>query len=113
MSRDVIATYLEADVRCYHCGHSSGILRRPCAAPRAPTLFRDHAGSIRVIVKCLTDLRCARCRGPVYADAPEVRYGYAPVDPEHAHSRRGRPPRWRVEQRMAEPRPSRSSCTRS
>jgi hypothetical protein len=76
VNRAASATYLEAVVCCHHCGSSSGVLRRNCGTPRAPILFHQHSGGTRIIQR-MTDLRCSRCRGPVYADTVELRH----VDP--------------------------------
>jgi hypothetical protein len=65
------------------------------------TVFLDHARGARSVVGRLTDLRCARCHGPVYADPFETRQQYRPVL-ELERPRRGRPPRWLVEQHLAE-----------
>ena len=73
MRRDPIASYLEADLSCYHCGDTVGLLRRPYGVPGAPTLYLDPARGVRAVVKCLADLRCARCRGPVYPSSIETR----------------------------------------
>ena len=100
MSRDVIATYLEAEVYCYHCGHGSGVLRRDRSTPGAPMLYSEHTGGTR-IVRRMTDLRCGHCKGPVYADAFEVRHVYRRLDPKIDRPRRGRPPKWPVEQQPA------------
>ena len=35
MSRYAVASYLEAEVKCYHCGHTSGVLRRMQSSPNA------------------------------------------------------------------------------
>ena len=100
MSRDAIATYLEADVYCYRCGHGSGVLRCDRSTPGAPMLYSEQTGDTR-IVRRMTDLRCSHCQGPVYADAFEVRHVYARLVSEIDRPRRGRPPKRPVEQQPA------------
>ena len=73
MRRDSIAGYLEADISCFHCGDTVGLIRRAHGVPGAPTLYLDPARGVRGIVKRLTDLHCARCRGPVYPSTLELR----------------------------------------
>jgi hypothetical protein len=100
MSRDAVATYLEAEVCCYHCGYGSGVLRCARSTPGAPMLYSEHAGGTR-IVRRVTELRCSHCKGPVYADTFEVRHVYARLVSEIDRPRRGRPPKRPVEQQPA------------
>ena len=102
MNRDAIASFLEAEVKCYHCGHSSGILRRQRGVPNAPTVFLGKQDSPPIAVRNLTALRCSRCRGSVYTDEFDVRYLYPKVDFLADQPRRGRPPKKLVELRRAE-----------
>jgi hypothetical protein len=102
MSRYAVSSYLEAEVKCYHCGHTSGVLRRPQGAQPAPTIFQNSDGGPAIIVKSLTDLRCARCQGSVFTDDFDVRYVYPKVDfLDEDRPRRGRPPKRLVELRRA------------
>jgi hypothetical protein len=93
MSRDVIASYLEAEVRCYHCGRSFGLLRRACDGTLGPTTLLTHHGGAPAAMRRLTDLRCASCHGPVYAEPFEVRHEFS-IAPVVRGQRRGRPVRW-------------------
>jgi hypothetical protein len=101
MNGDAVATYLEAEVKCYHCGHISGVLRRAQGPAGAPTVFQSSDRGPVSIVKGLTDLRCARCQGSVYTDEFDIRYVYPKVDflEEDEKPRRGRPPKRLVELR--------------
>ena len=102
MSRYAIASYLEADVKCYHCGHTSGVLRRDQDTPRAATTFQSADGGPAVVVRSLTDLHCSRCGGSVFTDEFDVRYVYPKVDFLDERPRRGRPPKRLVELRRAQ-----------
>lgn len=97
-----IASYLEAEVRCYHCGHTSGVIRRPRGAPGSPTTYQTNGAGTSVPVRSLTEIRCARCQGSVYTDEFEVRYIYPKIDfLDDDRPRRGRPPKRLVELRRA------------
>jgi hypothetical protein len=102
MSRYAISSYLEAEVRCFHCGHTSGVIRRDQGEPRARTYFHPADGAQATEVTSLTQLRCARCAGSVFTDELETRYVYPKVDfLDDDRPRRGRPPKRLVELRRA------------
>ena len=100
MSRSAIVSYREAEVKCLHCGCTAGLLRQRHGVPGAPATFQDGRGSPLRAIKNLTDLRCARCGGSVYTDEYELRYIYPKLD-DVDRPRRGRPPKWLVEERRA------------
>lgn len=102
MSQQALASYYEAEVRCYHCGHTSGVVRRDRSGPGAVMMYQAGSVGEPVPVRGLTDLRCARCHGSVYTDEFEVRYVYPKVDFFEDRPRRGRPPKRLVEMRRAE-----------
>ena len=92
MSGDPISScYLEADISCYHCGDTVGLLRRVNGTPGAPMIFLDRAHGGQSVVRRLTDLRCARCRGPLYPSAVELRRDDGAVDLQYERPRPGRP----------------------
>jgi hypothetical protein len=100
MSRYAISSYLEAEVHCYHCGHTSGVIRREQGDPGAKTFFHAADGGDPIEVRTLTTLRCARCHGSVFTDEFEVRYVYPKIDfLDDDRPRRGRPPKRLVELR--------------
>ena len=102
MSRYAIGSYLEAEVHCFHCGHTSGVIRRDQGTPRAQPYFHPAEGAEPVAINSLTALRCARCAGSVYTDEFEVRYVYPQVEFfDEDRPRRGRPPKRLVELRRA------------
>jgi hypothetical protein len=85
-----IVKYLEADVRCYHCGQSVGVLRRATGSSAAVRAFRRHADGAWIVVRALTSLRCDRCAGPLYAEQIVEQYLYRP-DLDQDRPRPGRP----------------------
>lgn len=99
MSRYAVASYLEAEVKCYHCGHTAGVIRKAQGVPNAPVVFHANDGSEPAPIKSLTELRCARCGGSVYTDEFDVRYVYPKVDFLEDRPRRGRPPKRLVQMR--------------
>ena len=100
MNRSAIVRYREAEVKCLHCGSTAGLLRQRHEVPGARALFQDSRGGTPEVIKRLTDLRCAHCGGSVYTDAYELRYIYPKLD-DVDRPRRGRPPKWLVEERRA------------
>ena len=100
MSRLLIASYREAEVKCFHCGCDAGLLRQEQGVPGAPTEFQDVRGGPPRTIKSLASVRCARCGGSLYTEEFEVRHVYPQLD-EVDRPRRGRPPKWLVEARRA------------
>ena len=95
-----IRTYMLADLKCYMCGASAGSIERErgSAAPRVALQRGGHVGSIGAWET--SRLRCPRCGGSVYVDQVEiVDRRIEPVEWEEEGPRRGRPPKWLVEQR--------------
>jgi hypothetical protein len=102
MNSTAVATYLEAEVHCFHCGHISGHLRRDQGPAGGPTAFLPADGTPTRVVRSLTEIRCARCQGSVFTDDFETRYVYPKVDFFDEQPRRGRPPKRLVELRRAQ-----------
>jgi len=89
--RDGIRRFIEADVKCYHCGAIIGTLRREDGVSGATPVLRDRDGSTRLSISNLALVRCTKCGGPVFADELETVYEY-PVGAWAAdRPRRGRP----------------------
>jgi hypothetical protein len=67
-----------ADVRCYWCGHECGTVnsKTPINKPGAPIDFRAKNGEMAV-VRSIGEIRCTRCRGPVFADNPDKHRVYS------------------------------------
>jgi hypothetical protein len=66
-----------ADIRCYWCGCDCGTVssRKPINEPGEPIAYNPR-GAEAVVVRRLGEVRCPRCRGPVYAENPEKRRIY-------------------------------------
>lgn len=66
-----------ADVHCYWCGHDCGTVSssNPINEPGAPIAYHPRGGDVRE-VRRLGEVRCQRCRGPVFAENPEKRRIY-------------------------------------
>ena len=72
MSDRTLTQRVEVEVKCLHCGHAAGLLRRELGEPEAPTTFHQSAGSAPVAVGSLSALRCTRCAGSLYTDEYRV-----------------------------------------
>lgn len=59
---------IEADVKCYYCGHISGHVVGDADQPLHPKTFRPISGSEARNPKPGERLRCFRCGGPVFLD---------------------------------------------
>ena len=85
----VIRTFVLADLKCYLCGTLAGSLER-----------ERQRGVTSVGAWDTSRFRCPRCGGSVYVDQIEiVDRRVEPVEWEDEGPRRGRPPKWLVEQR--------------
>ena len=96
----IIRTYILADLKCYMCGATAGSIERERGST-ASTVSLERAGQVGMIGTSETSrLRCPRCGGSVYVDQVEiVDRRVEPVEWEDEGPRRGRPPKWLVEQR--------------
>lgn len=90
-----------AELTCYLCGASAGSLERERDKRQAGLSFKPAGGREAIPVTAIARLRCPRCGGGLYVDSVEiVDRRIEPLDWEDdAGPRRGRPPRWLVEQR--------------
>jgi hypothetical protein len=95
-----IRTYVLADLKCYMCGATAGQIERERGST-TPRVALERGGNVGMIAAWQTSrLRCPRCGGSVYVDQVEiVERRVEPVDWEDDGPRRGRPPKWLVEQR--------------
>jgi hypothetical protein len=95
-----IRTFLLADLKCYMCGAAVGSIERE-RGTTAPMVALQRGGQIGMIGSWETSrLRCQRCGGSVYVDQVEiVDRRVEPIEWEDEGPRRGRPPKWLVEQR--------------
>jgi hypothetical protein len=85
-----IVKYFEAEVRCYHCGETAGVLRRTAGSRAAVEAFRRQADGAWIVLRALTTLRCTRCAGPLFAEEVQERYRYR-RELDQDIPRRGRP----------------------
>jgi len=90
MAGNAMVKYFEADVRCYLCGRSAGVLRRAVGSRRARQAFRRHADGAWLVIRTLTSLRCPHCAGPLFAEEVQERAYYRP-ELDQDHPRLGRP----------------------
>ncbi len=95
-----IRTYLETDVKCYLCGHISGIARVERGVDGKAT-FVPAGSEVEQPIDRRANLRCLRCNGPTFFDEFELRHEYAKLDFLEDRPRRGRPPKRLVERRGA------------
>lgn len=66
-----------ADVRCYWCGHDCGTVSSRTPFNQLGTSIAYHPRATETMVlRALGEVRCSRCRGPVYAENPEKRRIY-------------------------------------
>jgi hypothetical protein len=89
MQQPIIRTFLLAELKCYMCGASAGS-------------FEHEQGNVRghMALQSVSRRRCQRCGGSLYVDQLEtVDRRFEPVEWEDEGPRRGRPPKWLVEQR--------------
>ncbi len=97
-----VRPYLEADVKCFHCGHISSVARVERGSQNPKTTFKPVDSSAEILMRNRSQLKCLRCGGPTFTDEFELRQEYAQVDFLEDRPRRGRPPKRLVERRLAE-----------
>lgn len=95
-----IRTFVLADLKCYMCGAAVGSIERERGS-NVPTVALQRGGQAGLIGAWeASRLRCPRCGGSVYVDQVEiVDRRVEPIEWEDDGPRRGRPPKWLVEQR--------------
>jgi hypothetical protein len=95
-----IRTFVLADLKCYLCGAAVGSIQRERGTTGGALAF-DRGGQVGLIGALeASRLRCQRCGGSVYVDQVEIiDRRIEPVEWEDEGPRRGRPPKWLVEQR--------------
>ena len=95
-----IRTFVLADLKCYMCGATAGSIEREQGSS-TPRVAVQRSGRVGSMASWQTArLRCPRCGGSLYVDQVEiVDRRTEPVEWEDDGPRRGRPPKWLVEQR--------------
>jgi hypothetical protein len=96
-----VRTFIEADVKCYHCGQISGVVRVDRGVANPTPTFIASGSDAETPIQHRAQLRCLRCNGPTYFDEFEQRQQYARIDFLEDRPRRGRPPKRLVERRGA------------
>lgn len=93
-----------ADLRCYLCAETCGVLEAPPAATMPPVARFSATGGSLPRMLAWSALRCPRCRsGSLFLDeAAIVVRRFERVDWTLDQPRRGRPPRWLVALRARE-----------
>lgn len=97
----IIRRFVLADLKCYLCGATAGSIERErsSTAPQVGAI-RQGGGASSVGLWDTSRVRCPRCGGSVYVDQVEiVDRRVEPLEWEDEGPRRGRPPKWLVEQR--------------
>ncbi|MGQ9677462.1 MAG: hypothetical protein ACUVX1_17510 [Chloroflexota bacterium] len=64
---------IEADIKCYYCGHISGHVVGDADQPLHPKTFQPISCSSGYLPKPKERPRCQRCGGPVFLDDITVR----------------------------------------
>ena len=87
-----IRKFMEADVKCYHCGHVSGALRVDHGVPNAVPLFKPAGETLETPVQRGGVIRCSRCNGSTFYDEFDVREEIVRIERlDEPVERRGRP----------------------
>jgi hypothetical protein len=87
--KPIVHTFVKADLKCYLCGSI------------AASVQWEH-GSVeeRLAIRACHQRRCARCGGALFLDeVGQFSKREEVVDWRQEEPRRGRPPKWLVEQR--------------
>lgn len=100
MTQPIIRTFVLADLKCYMCGATAGSIQRE-RGDASSRVAIERGGKLGIIGAWeASRLRCPRCGGSVYIDQVEiVDRRTEPVEWDDEGPRRGRPPKWLVEQR--------------
>jgi hypothetical protein len=100
MQQPIIRTYVLADLKCYLCGASAGCIEREQGSTSGRVAIQRAGTTSTIGIWNTSKLRCPRCGGSVYVDQVEfVDRRFEPLEWEDEGPRRGRPPKWLVEQR--------------
>jgi ribosomal protein L37E len=98
---DTARVYLEAEVKCYLCGHSSGRVRKDRGENGTRLSFVRSGADVEQPIGGKTQIHCARCGGPTYFDEFELKTLWKKVDFLEDRPRRGRPPKILAQRRGA------------
>lgn len=91
-------TYV-AELQCFLCGTPAGAFESDRKPLPAHGVWRPSSGAARRVADW-RQLRCARCGGALYAESIEaVVHADEAEDLQREVPRRGRPPKWLIEER--------------
>ncbi len=105
MPEPTVQTVYQADLACLLCGAPIGTVESAQAQIPPRVSMRRPGEGTPVVVDDWRRLRCDRCGGAAIVEESRAVERYLePPDPDEGRPRRGRPPKWLVEQRLAEQR---------
>ena len=89
-----------AELQCFLCGSAAGTIETD-RKPLPPSgVWHPAGGGPRHRVADWRQLRCSRCGGALFAESVEAIVHHDDAeDPRREIPRRGRPPKWLVEER--------------
>lgn len=89
-----------AELQCFLCGSTAGTLESD-RKPLPPSgIWNPATGGPRQRVGDWRQLRCSRCGGALFAESIDALVRHDDTeDPRREIPRRGRPPKWLVEER--------------
>ena len=94
MAVTTVRIFQEAEVKCFHCGGSVGLIRRERTEPPAPASFLSAVTAEPAPFRRITDIHCHRCGGSTFADEFFTRHALVVVEGAPPAKRgRGRPPK--------------------
>ena len=103
MPEPTVQTVYQADLACLLCGAPIGTVESPQATIPARVSMRRPGERTPTVIDDWRRLRCDRCGGAAIVEESRAVERYIePPDPDEGRPRRGRPPKWLVEQRQAE-----------
>jgi hypothetical protein len=100
MTTTALRIFIEADVKCFHCGQQVGVTRKNKEPFPSRSTFVAAGSTDEVPFANLAKIHCPRCGGPSYVDEFQTRYEFPPVEFTDEAPRRGRPPKRLLEMRQ-------------
>jgi hypothetical protein len=94
-----------AEITCLLCGRETGTAIAECWPPTGPILFQPPDAQKVTVVRAWWRFRCAVCGGNTAVDEISTRMVRLEpaIDWREVRPRRGRPPKWLLEQRRSAP----------